>query len=212
LKLDATKTVFPQKFSPLLSWRLEVRVPFPRFICAWLAALLLVLGTSAARAAVEISFFSHEFGSNFPHAFVVLSGTDDSTNAKIDVNYGFTATHISPAILFGPVQGEVFSRDSVKDRQYIADSDRHFTIRLSPAEYTAVMAAVERWRQLKQPSYDLNRQNCVHFMADIAARLGMRAETPKALMKKPRSYAEFLTRSNREWLQARGAVVHREPK
>jgi hypothetical protein len=175
----------------------------------FLAALLLLLAPAPALAAVEISFFSHEFGSNFPHAFITLTGTDDRTGRKIDANYGFTATHVSPAILFGPVKGEVFSRDSARDAKYLADSDRHFSFTLSGAELDSVMAVVGKWQGLKQPSYDLDRQNCVFFVADVAAKLGMRADTPKALMKKPRSYTEHLTRTNRDWLLARSAAIHR---
>jgi hypothetical protein len=160
---------------------------------------------------VQLTFYSHEFGSNFPHAFILLEGVDERTGARIDANYGFTATAISPAILLGRVKGEVFSRDSVKDARYIADSDKHFSFTLTDAEYDKVMASVQKWRDLKQPSYDLDRQNCVHFVADVAATLGMAVETPKALMKKPRSYTEFLTRSNRAWLEARGAQIHRKP-
>ena len=176
----------------------------------FLTALLLVAPLQA-RAAVEISFYSHEFGSNFPHAFVTLQGTDDRTGDKIDANYGFTATHITPAILTGSVKGEVFSRDPAKEAKYIAASNRHFSITLSDAEYDAVKARIGTWQALKQPSYNLNRQNCVHFVADLAASLGMKAETPAALMKKPRSYSEYLTRANRGWLLARGATIHRDP-
>ena len=39
--------------------------------------------------------------------------------------------------------------------------------------------------------------------------IGMRADTPKALMRKPRSYLDYLTAANRAWLQARGATFHR---
>lgn len=177
---------------------------------AMLLALLLAATPSTGRAAVAITFYSHEFGSDFPHAFILLNGTDDRTGEKIDANYGFTATHISPAILFGPVQGEVFSRDSVRDAKYLKGSDRHFSIILTNQEYQTVLATIEKWRSLKQPSYDLDRRNCVHFVADVAASLGMKADTPKALMKKPRSYTESLTRANREWLLAKGAIVYRD--
>ncbi len=180
-------------------------------IRAFFAAFLFFLAPVQAVAAVEISFYSHEFGSNFPHAFVTLTGTLDRTGEKIQGNYGFTATHVTPAILLGSVQGEVFSRDPQKDAQYMAASDRHFSFTLSDAEYDAVMARIAKWQALKQPSYNLNRQNCVFFVADVAAGLGMTADTPKGLMKKPRSYTEFLTRSNRDWLVARGAVIHRQP-
>lgn len=175
-----------------------------------LAALMLTL-PAPVWAAVQISFYSHEFGSNFPHAFVTLEGVDERTSERIDTNYGFTARNISPAILLGSVAGEVFSRDAQIDSKYIGASDRHFTFTLTDAEYDQVMATVRKWEALPQPSYNLNRQNCVYFVADVAASLGMRADTPKALMKKPRSYTESLTIANRDWLLARNAVIHRLP-
>lgn len=186
-----------------------LRMCFSVALRAFAASLLLLLMPAPGRAAVEISFYSHEFGANFPHAFVVLAGTDDRSGQRIDANYGFTATHISPAILFGAVKGEIFSRDAKKDAGYIASSDRHFSFELSDAEYDAVMATVEEWRNRRQPSYDLNRSNCVHFVADVAARLGMSAATPKALMKKPRSFVQSLTAANTQWLSARNASIHR---
>ena len=175
------------------------------------AAALLFLHPAAALAAVRVSFYSHEFGANFPHAFITLEGVDDRTGHKINANYGFTATQISPAILLGAVRGEVFSREPAKEAGYIAASDRHFSFALSDAEYDALLARIEKWRGLKQPSYDLNKRNCVHFVADMAAALGMAADTPKALMKKPRSYTEHLTRTNLHWLKARGAEILRQP-
>ena len=183
----------------------------PSVIRALLAALLLLAVPAQARAAVEITFYSHEFGSSFPHAFITLKGTDERTGKQIDENYGFTATHISPAILLGSVQGEVWSRDPVKEGKYIADSNRHFSFTLNSAEHEAVRATIAKWSALKQPSYDLNRRNCVHFVADMAASLGMRADTPKALMKKPRPYIDSLTAANRDWLLGRGGTIHRAP-
>lgn len=162
-----------------------------------------VLSPGAAFAAVEISFYSKEFGASFPHAFVALTGTLDDTGEKIDANYGFTATHVSPAVLMGSVQGEVMSVDAA----YMAKSDRHFAVVLSDEEYRQVMATVERWRAMKQPSYNLNRQNCVHFVAHVAAAIGMTAETPNRLMKKPRSYLQSLTRANLPWLRGRGVQL-----
>lgn len=189
----------------------EFKVRFLSVFRGLAASIFLLLMPTPAYAAVEISFYSHEFGANFPHAFVTLAGTDDRSGQRIDANYGFTATHISPAILFGAVKGEIFSRDSKKDAQYLGSSDKHFSFELSDAEYEAVMATVEKWRGLKQPSYDLNRSNCVHFVADVAARLGMSVATPKALMKKPRSFIESLTAANLQWLAARKGSIHRQP-
>jgi hypothetical protein len=184
---------------PILAGRLHARVVLQ------LLGMWLLVAAAPASAAVEITFLSKEFGASFPHAYVALEGTLDRTGERIDANYGFTATHVSPAVLLGSVKGEVMSVDP----EYMSNSDRHFTITLSDDDYDRVMATVERWRTLEQPSYHLNRQNCVFFVAHVAAALGMKADTPKALMKKPRSYLEMLTRENQPWLAERGARLMR---
>lgn len=170
-----------------------------------LFAILACLLPHSATAAVQISFYSHEWGNRFPHAFIKLAGVDDRTGRRIDASYGFTATRISPAILARSVKGEI----SKLSRSYIARSDEHFRLTLTDVELDAVLATVKRWRSLKQPSYSLARQNCVFFVADIAASLGMKAETPGALMIKPRSYTEALIAANRNWLLARRATLVR---
>jgi hypothetical protein len=169
----------------------------------WLLAALFALVSVPASAAVEITFYSKEFGTTFPHAFVTVKGQLDENGEKIEANYGFTATHVSPAILMGSVRGEVISLGE----GYISKSDSHFSIELSDAEYRQVMATVEQWRSFKQPSYNLNHQNCVFFVARVAAALGMTAETPKELMKKPRSYLQFLKQANHAWLETRNAQL-----
>jgi hypothetical protein len=173
-----------------------------------LAAALLGLMAVPAAAAVQITFYSHEFGSSFPHAFVVVQGTLDRGGPRIDEDYGFTAKSISPAILMGAVKGEVITDNKPG---YTRSSNRHFTLTVTDAEYDRAMAVVERWRTRAQPSYDLGSRNCIHFVAEIAASIGMRADTPKRLMRKPRSYLDYLTEGNRSWLQGRGAVFHRPP-
>jgi hypothetical protein len=168
-----------------------------------LAALSILLATTPAAAAIRLSFYSKEWGTSFPHAFVRLEGTIDATGEAVDSNFGFTAKSVTPAILMGSVGGEVVSSKP----GYVAKSDRHFSFMLSDAEYATVLGAVEKWRNLKQPSYNLNRRNCVFFVADVAAVLGMKADTPKELMKKPRSYIQSLLRANREWLEKRAASL-----
>jgi hypothetical protein len=171
---------------------------FPLLVAAFAA-----LGAAPAAAAVEIAFYSRELGSRFPHNFITLSGTLDRSGERIDANYGFSATSVSPAILMGAVKGDVFSEKP----DYIAKSNRHFRFTITDAEYDRVMATVTKWRTLRQPSYHLNKQNCVFFVADVAASLGMTAETPTRLMKKPTGYLEFLTNANRPWLGQRKAVL-----
>ena len=176
----------------------------PRLI-AFLAAALLAVAAVPGWAAVSITFYSKEFGASFPHAFVVLDGTLDRGGPRIEEDYGFTAKTISPAILWGKVAGKV---DTQHSAGYIRGSDRHFTVALSDSEYDAVMATVERWRAARQPNYDLDRHNCVHFVAEIAAAIGMTPDTSR-LMKKPRSFLETMTARNRAWLAGRGATLHR---
>jgi hypothetical protein len=156
---------------------------------AWLRLSLLALALfgfhASATAAVEVAFYSRELGgNNFPHAFVALRGTVDSTGEAVDTTYGFTAKAVTPALLFGSVSGEVV----VEREGQIARSDRQFSITLSDEGYAALMAVVERWRSAPQPSYNLNRRNCVHFVADLAEAAGLRVERVERLMKRPRSF------------------------
>ncbi len=174
-------------------------------LIAFLAAALLAVTAAPVWAAVSITFYSKELGASFPHAFVILEGTPDRGGAQIEEDYGFTAKTISPAILWGKVSGEVITDHTVG---YVKGSDRHFTVALADSEYDAVMATIARWRATKQPNYDLDRHNCVHFVADLAAAIGMTPDTRK-LMKKPRSFLETLVAQNRAWLTGHNAVLHR---
>jgi hypothetical protein len=180
-------------------------VVVPRVILSlrtWLFALLLLVHSPSA-AAVEIAFYSKDFGKSFPHAFITLEGTVDATGERVDRSYGFSAKRVTPAVLLGSVTGEVIDHPA----PYIKESHRHFSLRLSDEDYGRVLAVVEKWRRLKQPSFNLNRRNCVFFVADVAAALGLRAETPASLMKKPRSYVEWLVAQNRPQLAQRHAVL-----
>ena len=169
----------------------------------WLAALALLLGAVPARAAVEITFHSKDFGTSFPHAFVVLSGTVDETGDAVDANYGFTVRHqIGPSVLFGRVQGVV---ESV-GRNYVEHSNRHFSLTLTDAQYRAVLELVQRWRNLPQPSYSLERRNCVSFVAEVATLLGLEAD-PRGLMRRPRAFLDRVRERNAALIAAQPTVV-----
>jgi hypothetical protein len=156
--------------------------PFVLRFALWLS---LLAGVHApALAAVEIAFHSRELGGSFPHAFIRLSGTLDATGEPVDTAYGFTARAVSPAILFGPVSGEVF----VESEARIRDSDRQFHLNLTDDQYHTVMAVVEQWRNRPQPSYSLSRANCIHFVAAVASALGLNVELVPRLMRRPRSF------------------------
>lgn len=137
-----------------------------------------------ARAGVVVSFYSHDFGDRFPHAFIVLKGKLDATGEAIDASYGFTATSVSPAILLGSVKGEV----QTSKPDYIAKSDRQFSVTVDDAVYARLMAKVAEWRDRKQPSYSLNKHNCVHFVMEIAETVGLKVDRKSKYFKKPKTF------------------------
>jgi hypothetical protein len=155
----------------------------PRYL-AILVAAIASLPSNSAQAEVLATFYSRDFGDYFPHAFVKVQGTVDSTGEKVDTNYGFTAVNVSPAILTGSVKGMI----ETKDEKYVSGSNAHFTLRLSDAEYAKLIAMVEQWRNLPQKSYNLNRRNCVHFAMEAAALLGLNVNRKSKFFKKPKSF------------------------
>lgn len=178
----------------------------------WLRALAvaaLLAGPTAAPAAVEIVFKSRAFGETFPHAFVVLSGTIDATGERVETNYGFTVRHqIGPSVLFGPVQGHVIR----EPRDYAASGRPHFSLTLSDEEYGRVIALVARWRALPQPSYELNRRNCVTFVAEIATTLGLDAVPDRATRTRPQAFLERVRQANAAVIEARTPMLAARPR
>jgi hypothetical protein len=170
-----------------------------------LVALALAL-PGAASAAVEIGFYSHEFGKEFPHAFVVMKGELDATGEKVATNLGYSAIKVTPAILMKSVPGEV-DVDIIPD-EYVARSTEHFSLTISDEEYRAVMGVVAAWKARRQPSYNLNGANCVHFVSDILLALNMNGEPRKGLMKSPRSFLDKVTADSQPLIQAH---VYRPP-
>ncbi|MEM1133189.1 MAG: hypothetical protein AAGH53_09640 [Pseudomonadota bacterium] len=152
----------------------------------------LLFWASAAQAAVTITFYSHDFGSSFPHAFVVLKGTVDSTGDKVDINYGFTAVNVSPNILFGSVKGKI----ETSKAKYVASSDPHFSMVLNDKQYYAVIAKMVEWRDWPQKSYNLNQHNCVHFVAEVARTLGLKTNAKTKYWKKPKSFLREVRKLN----------------
>jgi hypothetical protein len=160
-----------------------------RAVMTLLVAALLSLGlVSPAQAGVTISFWSHELGNDFPHAFFVLEGTPDAGGTPVQASYGFTAKTVTPAILMGSVPGRI---DETK-QGYIRGSDVHFSVMLSDAQYAAVLQLVEEWGERGDHHYNLNRRNCVHFVAEAARRAGLTVVEERKLMKKPRSFIHSL--------------------
>lgn len=155
-------------------------------------ASLLLLCFASAQAAVTVSFYSHDFGDRFPHAFIVMKGRLDATGEAVDVNYGFTAVSVSPAILLGSVKGKVESSKP----DYIAKSDRQFDVVVDDATYARILAKVAEWRDREQPSYSLNKRNCVHFVMELAEVVGLKVNRKSKLFKKPKSFLQEVKELN----------------
>ena len=159
-----------------------------------LAALLLLGLALPAQAAVTVTFWSHEFGNSFPHAFITLRGTPDAGGAPINQDYGFTAKSVSPALLFGSVPGWV---EPAKPA-YIAGSDAQFSVVLTDAQYAQVRALIAAWSEGTGDShYNLNNRNCIHFVKEAARIAGLTGLDQPTLMKKPRSYLLAVETANR---------------
>ncbi|WP_417592873.1 hypothetical protein [Parasphingorhabdus sp.] len=159
---------------------------------AALAALFVMASFSvAARADVDVTFYSHDFGKNFPHAFFVAKG-ELADGTKVDSGFGFTAINVSPGILFGSVKGHV----KAPSAKYIATSNSHFTVKVDDARYRRLMAVVKKWQNIPQKSYSLNKRNCVHFINDVIKTLDLKTNLKTANWKKPRSFMEEVMKLN----------------
>lgn len=165
---------------------------FPRlFLALLLAPLLAALAPSPALAAVTVTFWSHELGNEFPHAFLTFRGVPDAGGPPVDLSYGFTAKTISPAILFGKVAG----RMDVTKPAYIRRSDAQFSVVVTDAEYTALRGLVDAWSDNKV-RYDLDTANCIHFTKEAARLLGLQGLDQPKLMRRPRSYLQAVAAAN----------------
>lgn len=152
----------------------------------------LFLSPSQAVAAVTVSFYSHGLTSTFPHALIGITGTPDRGGPAVDVNFGFTAKSVTPALLLGAVTGVVETATA----KYLKTCDGQFTVTITDQQYDELIALVEKWRKLPQKSYDLNRRNCIHFVGNVAELLGLKVSYDKRLIKKPQRFLEMVMTLN----------------
>jgi len=159
----------------------------------WLLAALLMLAAQTAGAAVTVTFWSHELGNSFPHAFFTLRGTPDAGGPPVDANYGFTAKAVTPAILMGTVGGRL----DIAKPGYIAGSDAQFAVVLTDAQYAQLRALAAAWDdKTGDGRYNLNNRNCVHFIKEAARIAGLVDLDRPKLMKRPRSYLRAILAAN----------------
>lgn len=155
------------------------------------AALLALLASSVAMAEVRVTFHSFNgsmpFG-RFPHAFVSFDGTLDATGERVKENFGWSAKTISPAVLSGPVYGVIL----VEKDKWLTQTNRHFTISLTDAQYRTLRAEVERFRTAPGKYYSLESRNCIHFVGRMAELLGLTVEYPANMLRKPRMWLNHI--------------------
>jgi hypothetical protein len=180
-----------------------------RRLGAFFALLIALLGVGGpARAAVTIDFYTHDFnlvgrGLNtyFPHGFVILRGTTED-GTPVNANYGFTARSIFINILWEKVTGEL--DPSPLPPGYLDGTDRRFTFTLTEAQYRAVLAVVERWKNWPQPSYDIDERNYVIFVKEIAQAVGLQVSDDRKFVRAPQEFLADVARRNAAFLSAQG--------
>lgn len=157
------------------------------------AAILWASCVVPAQAAVTITFWSHELGSSFPHAFFSLRGVPENGGAAVGATFGFTAKTVSAKLLFGPVPGKI----EAAPRNYISASDAQFSVTMTDAQYADVLSLVDAWSEGKPDGvYRLGDHNCVTFVKEAARRVGLLGLDKPGLMKKPRSYLKAIQVEN----------------
>jgi hypothetical protein len=172
-------------------------------IRAFFAALILVFAALAgpAQAEVVVTFWSHDRDQNYQHAFIVMRGEVEATGEVVDTNIGFTARRVSPGILWGSVDGMM---ETVSAAYMARPTSRpHFTLRLDDPQYARLAAFIARWRAQGQPSYNLGRRNCVHFVLEAAAALGLSVNRESRHFRNPRAFLDEVMARNPRLVVAR---------
>ncbi|MCW1402073.1 hypothetical protein OKA06_06945 [Novosphingobium sp. MW5] len=165
-----------------------------RFLAVFLFLLTAVLPT-AAFAQVTLAFHSFNgtyLGGRYPHAFIVLDGTL-ANGTRVHENYGYSTSASALSALSGPVPGVI----QVEKEKYIASTNRHFAVPISDAQYREIVAEVNAWKDAPgQKRYLLDQRNCIHFVARIAQLVGLKADVPQKLVRRPKLWLNLVTRLN----------------
>lgn len=167
---------------------------FARLLAAVLFALVGMGFASPAQADVQVSF--HSFNGSvlwgrYPHTFVVFEGKLEN-GTEVDANYGFSARYSAEAISSGPAEHMIIT----ETERTIAETNRHFTITVSDRKYRRLLAEVIAWRDYPGDFYDLDSNNCIHFVARLAELVGLDADVPEDYLRRPKAWLNYVTRQN----------------
>ena len=177
-----------------------------RVLRALFTAVLLLVAFPAA-AEVRVTFYSHAWNAGgdgmYPHAFIRITGQPQGAEKPVDETYGFTTKQ--QALVFLKARGHVESADA----GYVARSTPHFWVEISDDEYRALRERIDAWTRPPGSDYNLNRRNCIHFVADLAQHLGLEAAATNHL--KPEVFLAETTKLN-ETRVALGAAPPFEPQ
>jgi hypothetical protein len=174
-----------------------------------LAAFALLLACALpARAAVTMDFYSHAFalvarGGNtyFPHGFALLSGSmEDGT--PVSANLGFTAKNIFINVLWERITGEM--DPTPLPPGYVDGAERRFSLVLTDAQYRAVLAVADKWRNAPQPSYDIDEHNCVIFVKELAQAAGLAVSEDRKFVRDPIGFLKDVAARNAPLLARHG--------
>lgn len=128
----------------------------------------------------SVTFYSHSFGENFPHAFVIVE-TLNAQNQIVYDAFGFSAKHLNPKILWGRVDGHI----AIPGDRYIRQSDPHFTVLIDAQGLSRLYQVRANWEGSR---YHLNKHNCVHFVAELANSIGLQTNWESDHFKEPASF------------------------
>ena len=168
--------------------------PLRRFIVALAAMLASLSIASPALAEVTVHFQSFNgsvLWGRYPHTFVIFEGElEDGT--KVNENYGFSAVSSAEAITSEPARHMILTETP----ETIAETNRHFSVEVSDAQYRRLRAEVIAWRDYPGRFYDLDENNCIHFVARMAELVGLRADVPSEYLRRPKAWLNYVTRQN----------------
>lgn len=154
-----------------------------RFTCFLISIFGILLLPYQAQAEVTLTFYSHNFGSNYPHAFVEIKGNLE-TGEIIEEDLGFTPAFVGPNVLLGSVKGIIKG----VPKGYKENSDPHFAIVVSDETYHEIKSFTEDWLTSRKKSYNLNKRNCVHYIGAMLNLVDIKTNTESRYFKKPKSF------------------------